>query len=202
MKFAACYMRVSTGQQSTRSQEPDLRRWADAQDEPVKWFVDRGVSGLTMDRENWNKLAQAIRQGKVSTICVWRIDRLGRTASGLTQLFDELKERNVNLVSLSDGINLATPTGTLIANLLASLGQWETEVRGLRVKSGQAAARAAGKRWGGSQAGVRKKVTPQIEKIIRDMHAREEPITVIARTLQISRPTIYDVLRCPAKTAG
>ena len=52
-----------------------------------------------MDRPGWAKLEAAIRQGKVSTVVVWRIDRLGRTATGLTALFDELRERKVNLVS-------------------------------------------------------------------------------------------------------
>ena len=50
-----------------------------------------------MDRPGWNKLETAIRQGKVSAVVVWRIDRLGRTAKGLTALFDDLRERKVNL---------------------------------------------------------------------------------------------------------
>ena len=45
-----------------------------------------------------------------------------------------------------------------MANVLASVAQYETEVRGERVKAGQQAARKAGKRWGGSKPGVRKQV--------------------------------------------
>jgi DNA invertase Pin-like site-specific DNA recombinase len=40
---------------------------------------------------------------------VWRLDRLGRTAKGLTALFDDLVRRKVNLVSLRDGLDLSTP---------------------------------------------------------------------------------------------
>ena len=41
----------------------------------------------------------------------WRLDRLGRTAKGLTALFDELVALKVNFVSLKDGIDLGTPGG-------------------------------------------------------------------------------------------
>ena len=33
---------------------------------------------------------QSIEAGKASAIVVWRLDRLGRTAKGLTALFDDL----------------------------------------------------------------------------------------------------------------
>lgn len=66
-----------------------------------------------------------MERGEVSTIVVWRLDRLGRTASGLTKLFDELRARKVNLVSLRDGLDLATPAGRLMANVFASVAQYE-----------------------------------------------------------------------------
>ena len=47
----------------------------------------------------------AVRTGKVSKVVVWRLDRLGRTAKGLTALFAELLERRLNLVSLRDSID-------------------------------------------------------------------------------------------------
>ena len=95
-----------------------------------------------------DKLVQAVRSGKVSRIVVWRLDRLGRTAKGLTALFAELLERRVNLVSLRDSIDLKTAAGRLMANVLASVAQYEMEVRAERVRAGQAVARANGKTWG------------------------------------------------------
>jgi len=89
----------------------------------------------------------------LSAIVCWRLDSLGRTAKGLTALFHELYERKVNLVSLKDGIDLNTPAGRLMANMLASVAQYETEVRAERVMAGQARARSQGKRWGGSVRG-------------------------------------------------
>jgi DNA invertase Pin-like site-specific DNA recombinase len=147
-----------------------------------------------MDRPGWNQLEAAIRAGKVAQVVVWRLDRLGRTASGLTALFDDLRQRKINVVSLKDGLDLSTPAGRLMANVLASVAQYETEVRGERVRAGQAAARANGKQWGGSPAGKRKKVTLTQAKMITRMKQEGEPITAIAQAVGLSRPTVYDVL--------
>jgi len=192
-RHTAIYARVSSKAQDLRSQLPDLQRWAAAHDGPVVWYSDK-ASGKTMNRPEWNKLADAVRMNRCGQIVVWRMCRLGRTAKGLTALFDELAERKVNLVSLRDGLDLHTPAGRLMANVLASVAQYETEVRAERVRAGQEVARAKGKRWGGSKPGVRKRVTPAKEIAIRSMRQAGEPITAIAAAVGLSRPTVYDVL--------
>ena len=107
MKYITIYRRVSSKQQDLRSQEPDLKRWAEAQSDPIRWYSDR-YSGRTMDRPGWSKLERDILAGKVSKVVVWRLDRLGRTARGLTALFEELRQRGVVLVSLKEGLDLST----------------------------------------------------------------------------------------------
>ena len=85
------YLRVSKGQgQDIASQKPDLDRWMAAQAAPSKFYVDK-ATGKNMDRPGFQRLMEDARLGKVKTIVVWRLDRLGRTAKGLTALFDELK---------------------------------------------------------------------------------------------------------------
>ena len=194
MKHVALYLRVSkTRGQDTRSQKPDLERWAGTQDAPVKWYTDR-FTGKTMDRPGWNRLQAAIDGGEVSAVVVWRIDRLGRTAKGLTALFADLQEKKVNLVSLKDGLDLSTPAGRLMAHVLASVAQFETEVRAERILAGQAAARAAGKVLGGGKPGRRVTLTVEKEKAIRQLHKQGESIAEIARVVELSRPTVYKAL--------
>jgi DNA invertase Pin-like site-specific DNA recombinase len=193
-KHLAIYLRVSSKNQDHRSQKPDLEAWAAAQSLPVVWYRDK-FTGKTMDRPGWDKLQAAIDRGEVAGVCCWRLDRLGRTAKGLTALFAALCERKVNLVSLREGIDLGTPAGRMMANVLASLAQFETEVRAERVLAGQAAARAEGKTWGGRKPGTRIRVTEEKERTIRKLHKEGESIASIARITELSRPTIYAVLR-------
>lgn len=183
------YVRVSKKSQSTRSQLPDLERWARGQQ--VKWFKDK-FTGKSMDRPGWNRLISLLQSG--DTIIVWRLDRLGRTAKGLTALFADLRERRINLVSIKDGLDLSTSAGRIMANVLASVAQFETEIRAERIIAGQAAARAKGKHWGGGKPGRLIKLNPDKIKTIKCMKQDGSKITAIARAVSLSRPTIYTVL--------
>jgi DNA invertase Pin-like site-specific DNA recombinase len=142
-----------------------------------------------------DSLMEEVRAGRVARIVCWRLDRLGRTTKGLCQLFDELTERKVDLVSLRDGFNLASPAGRLHARILASVSEYETECRAERVAAGQAVAKRRGKRWGGSKKGWRWKVTTEQIAAIHEMRQAGKPIAQIARVTNLSRPTIYQVLR-------
>ena len=196
-KHTAIYCRVSSSQQDTASQEPDLKRY-ESQDGSCQWYRDK-FTGKSMDRKGWNRLMDDVRTGKVSRIVCWRLDRLGRTAKGLTALFSELLERKVNLVSIRDGIDLNTPAGRLMAHVLASVAQYETEVRAERVLAGQAVARSRGKRWGGSKPGRRVKVTDeQVTTIVR-MSVEGAKIAAIARATGLTRPDRVRLF-CPSRT--
>ncbi|MDZ4784227.1 MAG: recombinase family protein [Planctomycetia bacterium] len=195
MSHIGVYLRVSTRKQDTRSQEPDLKRWLDAfaNGSEVRWYRDT-ASGKSMDRPGWKKLEAELNGGNVSQVVVWRLDRLGRTASGLTALFEKLVTRRVGLVSLKDGFDLSTASGRLLANLLASVAAFELELRAERVLAGQAAARTAGKRWGGSKSGRRISVTDEQLEAVRRLKAEGCGVAVIARATGLSRPTIYSIL--------
>jgi len=194
MKHIAIYCRVSKRRgQDVRSQLPDLERWAAAQDKPVKFYKDK-FTGKTMDRPGWNRLQAAIDANEVTAVVVWRLDRLGRTARGLTALFADLQAHKINLVSLRDGLDLSTAAGRLMAHVLASVAQYETEIRAERILAGQAAARRAGKTWGGGKPGRRVTLTVEKEKAIKQLSKQGESISKIARVVGLSRPTIYKVL--------
>ncbi len=81
-----------------------------------------------------------------------------------------------------------------MANVLASVAAYENEVRSERIVAGQQAARAAGKRWGGSQKGRRIKVTPEQVETVQRLREEGRSIAAIARSVGLSRPTIYAIL--------
>jgi DNA invertase Pin-like site-specific DNA recombinase len=147
-----------------------------------------------MERAAWRRLEADVDAGRVQTIVCWRLDRLGRTASGLTALFEKLVSRKVNLVSIRDGLDLATAAGRLVANMLASVAAYENEVRAERILAGQEAARAAGKTWGGSKPGRRVRVTDEAVAVVKRLRSENASIAGIARATRLSRPTIYGLL--------
>ncbi len=104
-------------------------------------------------------------------------------------------------------IDLGTPAGRLIAVVLASVAAYGTEVRAERIAAGKAAKaakveaiiRADGTpppvNKGGRPKGIPNKVTPTVASMILKMRAEKKKVTLIARELNLSRQTVYDVLR-------
>jgi DNA invertase Pin-like site-specific DNA recombinase len=197
----AIYRRVSSKQQDTRSQSVDLdvfEAQCEAKGEAVLDYSDK-FTGKTLNRPGWERLWADVCSGKVDKVVVWRLDRLGRTVSGLSRLFEELLARKVTLVSLKDCLDLSTAAGRLMANVLASVAAYELEVKTERQLAGIAAAQQAVKdgrreRYGsGRKAGLT--VDPVVCSHIRDMKTAGKGISEIARVTKLSRPTVYRVLQ-------
>lgn len=143
------YTRVSSESQSTESQIPDLERWVSAQvvGEPIEWFTDTFI-GTSMKRPGWDAVEKAIENGIVSKIVVWSLDRLGRAPAEMMRLFDVLKSRKINLISLKQGFDLSTPAGMLMAGMITVFSRFETEQRRERQRAGIEAAKLKGKYTG------------------------------------------------------
>ncbi len=175
-----------------------MKKWEDG-NVKAKWFTDK-FTGKTMDRPGFNKIMEGVRAGEIKTVVVWRLDRLGRTAMGLTALFQEFTDRGVNLVSIKDGLDLSTPAGRLMANVLASVAQFEKEVRSERQTAGIEVAKSKGVKFGrpatGTGTGKRVKVTPEQETQIRKLAAEGISKTEIGKATGLSRPTVYAILGC------
>ena len=194
-KKTAIYLRVSSAQQKLDSQLDQLTRWVEQNDrKTVKWYRDK-YSGRTLQRPGFEKLDQDLAAGRISEIVVWRLDRLGRTASGLASLFEDLGRYKCNLISIKDNLDLSTAAGRLHAHIIASVAMYETELRGERVKAGQEAARSRGKKWGGSKKGKRKGKTEERMKSVLALLGQGLPKTQIAKATGISAPTVYSILK-------
>lgn len=190
------YVRVSSDSQNTASQDRELKQWARSQTDELQWYTDK-VTGTKMQRPQMERLLSDVRTGLVTKLVVWRLDRLGRTTRGLLELFDELQRIGTGFLSLRESIDLSTPSGRLMLSVIASVSQYETEVRSERQKAGIEAAREAngGKcPWGGRRRGFTITVTSEKQELIHQLHATKCPIAKIARLSNCSRQSVYRVL--------
>lgn len=190
------YERVSSVGQNLDGQHGELESHAKRQEAlgaETAWFTDK-MTGKTMARPGFEALLADVRSGKVTSVVVWRLDRLGRTASGLLTLLDELQALKCNFVSMREGIDLATPAGRLMVVVLAGISAYESEVRAERQAVGIAAAHADGRRWGGRKPGTMQKRTAELDAHVRDLKAQGKPVAQIARLVKLSRPIVYAIL--------
>jgi DNA invertase Pin-like site-specific DNA recombinase len=192
----AAFVRVSADDQNDDLQRDALSRWAQAKRIELQWFADT-FTGRTMVRPGWQRLWREVEAGRIDTVVVWKLDRLGRTAAGLATLFAEMLSRGIGFHSLTEGIDLTTASGRLMAHMLASVAEYEREIRGERQRAGIEAARLRhdGKcPWGGSEPGKPKKLKPEQVDYIYRAKAEGQGVSVIARTVGCARQTVYRVL--------
>lgn len=200
-QITLAYCRVSHRDQNDTLQRDAIKRWAKANGVEVEWFSDH-YSGRSMDRPGWNTLwKRVVNANGPIRIVTWKLDRLGRTASGLTKLFDELRARAIGFVSLTEGIDLSTAAGKMTASILASVAEFEREVRGERQMAAIASIRDRNNGkcpWGGSKPGVARKLNKDQVNYIRKAKASGETVSSISRTVGVSRQTVYRVLEWQA----
>lgn len=81
------------------------------------------ASGIKAGRPELEKMMGQLRKGDV--VCIYKLDRLGRSLKKLLELIAEFEKRGVRLRSLMDSIDTTTPQGRLILNIFASLAEFD-----------------------------------------------------------------------------
>jgi len=111
---AACYARVSTGEQVPENQLVALRAFAAARGWRATEFVDLGVSGARECRPALDALLAGARARKIDVVACTKLDRLARSTHHLVVLAKELEALGVDLVVLDQAIDTTTPSGRLL----------------------------------------------------------------------------------------
>ena len=142
------------------------------------------ASDALASRPRLAELLALLRPG--DTLVVWRLDRLGRNLAHLVQTVTTLGEREVGFVSLTEAIDTTTPAGRLLFGIMASLAQFERDLIQERTMAGLAAARARGKVGGRPPIMTTEKLA-----VARRVLDEGKPKAVIAKTIGVSRPTLY-----------
>jgi len=145
----ALYARVST----TNGQHPEmqlneLREYASRRDWEVMEYVDEGVSGSKESRPALNRMMADAHRRRFDAILVWKIDRFGRSLKHLVTALADLDSYGVAFISLRDNLDLSTPSGRLMFQVIGAMAEFELSLTKERVKCGLVNARAQGKQLG------------------------------------------------------
>jgi len=104
-------------------------------------YGDHGISGTVTTRKGLDEVLNDLKAG--DTFVVWKLDRLGRSTIHLLLLLDDLRKREVDFVSLTQGIDTTTSVGRMVYGQLAVFAEFEREQIRERTKAGMAAAKRA-----------------------------------------------------------
>lgn len=107
-------------------------------------------SGCDSTRSELTKALEYVRDG--DSFVVSRLDRLARSTRHLCEISELLREKKVALVVIDQSIDTSTPTGRLLFNMLASIAEFETEIRKERQLDGIHQAKSKGVHFGRESA--------------------------------------------------
>jgi putative DNA-invertase from lambdoid prophage Rac len=184
----AIYARVSTHDQQTLGMQVDTMQ---SYLRDRGWKVTRRAEDIgsgVKERGGREALLKAARRREIDVIIVWRLDRWGRSVADLMTTLRELTELGVGFVSLTEALDLTTPTGRAMAGMLAIFAEFEREILRERVKAGIAQARKEGRPHGRPQTARLKS-----DEVMR-LKAEHVSHSEIARRLGIGRTSVRRIL--------
>ena len=179
------YIRVSTAEQAGSGLGLDAQRAQIASESERKgWtvvevYVDAGGSGKSLSgRPGLAAALGAVESGTAEGLVVAKLDRLSRSMIDFAGLVVRAKKRKWNIVALDLGLDLSTPNGKFMANVMASVAEWERETIAQRTREALAVARQRGVRLGRPRA-----VTGDVYALIEDMRRGGQSLAKIASRL-------------------
>ena len=176
------YARVSSAGQSLEVQLSKLKK------EKCERVYQEKRSGTNIDRPEFQACMNYLREG--DTLVVTRLDRLARSVVHLADLAKRFQKENIDLIVIDQKIDTSTSTGRLMFNMLASIAEFENDLRSERQKEGIAKAKENGVRFGRPV-----KITADLKEEIHSKRAAGATIGQLAKEYKLGEASIYRALK-------
>jgi DNA invertase Pin-like site-specific DNA recombinase len=188
---------VGLARVSTSSQDTQLQHDALGEAGCGRVFEEK-ISTRKTERPGLAAALDYLRPG--DTLCVWKLDRLGRSVKEVLTIADDLHARGIGVRILTGklaGTYSPTGEGKFFFTMMAAFAELERDIIHERTMAGLAAARAQGRTGG-------RPTVMNTDKLAaaRARHANGESPTQIAKALGVSRATIYRHLTATASEPG
>jgi DNA invertase Pin-like site-specific DNA recombinase len=152
-------------------------------------YADRGVSGAMVSRKGLGDVLADLQTG--DALVVWKLDRLGRSTVHLLQLLADLRERGVDFMAITQGIDTTTAMGRMLYGQLAVFAEFEREQISDRTKAGMEAAKRRGKHIGRPVA----LTDAQVREAVRLHEDEGRTIRSLADELGVSAQTLARAMK-------
>jgi putative DNA-invertase from lambdoid prophage Rac len=188
----AIYHRVSTLDQNPEAAREELRRAVTARGWEVAISEEETGSGAKADRPGLLRVMEAVRQGKVSAVVVWKVDRFGRSLIDLLRNLQAIGEAGGRFVAVTQGLDIGVggdPASKLLFTMLGAVAEFERELTRERTALGMRRARDLGVRFG------RRPLPEADQAAIRAEMAAGLNAYWIAKRCHLKQSTVRDYMR-------
>jgi putative DNA-invertase from lambdoid prophage Rac len=153
-KRVAFYMRVSTEEQTTKNQHPELARMAAMRKLGVVREY-RETMSAAKSRPTFDRMMADSRAGVFDVLIVWALDRFGRSMLGNLQAIIQLDKLGIVTMSARESwLELDGPARQLLIGVFSWVAEQERKRLSERTIAGMDRARAAGRVVGRPRAHI------------------------------------------------
>ena len=192
---AALYLRVSSDQQSTECQRPEVEQLCRGRGLHVVAVYEEQASAAK-HRPEYEKMLKDAKRGEFSVLVIWAIDRFGRSMTRNLADVLELDRVGVQVVSVRE---TWLDTGGPVRDLLVAIFSWVAEQERARIvertKAGMVAAKKRGSRIGRPRARL------DVGRL-RELHVRGLTVREIAKHMGVGASTVQRHLGSLAEVRG
>jgi len=185
---AGLYAWVSTDEESTLPLQNEALRAYVAE---RGWTAVCAIEDIGSEAEEHPQRAALMKMAHgraLDVVVVWRLDRWGCSMADLVETLQELNALGVGFVSLSEPLDLTTPSGRAMSEMLVVLAEFERKTRQKRVKAGISRARQQGRPHGRPPTAARQAAE------VRRLASQQMNQSEIARRLGIGRTSVRRIL--------
>src|SRR5699024_6286434 len=99
-----------------------------------KFYVEEGRSAKNDKRPEYQKMMKDVKDKKVNTVLVYRLDRIMRSIGDLHDMLQTFEEYDCSFKSATEPFDTTNATGKLFIYIVGALAQWENELKSERIK--------------------------------------------------------------------
>ena len=146
------YARQSVEKKDSISVETQIRMCRErCSDDEVTVYTDRGFSGKNLKRPGYLRMMKDLSDGKIRRVIVYRLDRLSRSVSDFSAMWELFERYNVEFSSISEQFDTSTPIGKAMVYIIMTFAQLERETIAERITDNYYARVRSGA-WPGGRA--------------------------------------------------
>jgi len=184
------YARVSTREQDLTSQVERIENY-------ISYYglipaiegaiFQEKLSGASSTRPERAKILKLAEQGKIDLVICTKLDRWGRSLKDLIETMNFLESHNVSMVFLDQNIDLRSPMGKMLFQILGAVAEFERNLIVERTQEGRSRAMLHGTRSGKPMHGPLKEIP---EKAIIQRYKEGMSMKALAAEYRISPNTV------------
>ena len=141
LPIVALYVRVSTGYQVDKDSLPHQKKELKAYckhvlhipENRIQIFEDAGKSAKNTKRPAYERMMQAVQDGRVSHVIVYKIDRISRNLVDFSLMYDDFKRNRVTFISLNEQFDTSSAIGEAILKIILVFAELERKMTSERV---------------------------------------------------------------------